>query len=111
MYFQLNTKTYTNNSVIKVNAIGEGEEALLCKTDKVECCGTTPNRFGEFYYPSGVQVPIRKAGQAFYRNRGNQQIRLNQRPGAAVILTGVYRCEIPDSNDVIQKVFITLEQE
>ena len=107
MYFQLNNKTYTNNSVIKVNAIGEGEEALLCKTDKVECCSTTPNRFGQFYYPNGVKVPIRKAAHGFYRNRGNQLVRLNRRRGV-ISPTGMYCCEIPDSSNVMQKVFITL---
>ena len=107
MYFELKGKVYANNSFVNIDDIGEDDEALLCKTDKAECCGTRPNRFGEFYYPLGARVPIKKAGQGFYRNRDEQQIRLNRRPGT-MAPTGVYRCEIPDSSGVMQKVFINI---
>ncbi len=107
MYFELNGEVYKNNSFVRISDIGEDDEALLCKTDKVECCGTIPNRFGEFYFPDGVRVPIKRDGQQFYRNRGEQQIRLNRRRGI-MSPTGVYRCEIPDSNNVLQKVFVTV---
>ena len=106
VYFELNGKVYNNNSFVSINDIGEGDHALLCKTDKVECCGN-PNRFGEFFYPGGSRVPIKKSNQGFYRNRDKQQIRLNRRIGI-VSPTGVYRCEIPDSNNVMQKVFINI---
>ena len=56
--------------------IGEGENALLCKTDRESCCGTPPNRAGQFY-PDGSLVPISGVGQGFYRDRHTQQIRLN----------------------------------
>ena len=99
---------YVNNSEVSISDIGEGEEALYCKTDKEVCCGTVPNRFGLFYYPSGVQVPISRAGQTFYRNRGEQLIRLNRR-GDTLSPTGKYRCEIPDASDITQNVYITLQ--
>ena len=107
VYFELKGKVYKNNSFVSINEIGEDDQALLCKTDKVECCGTVPDRFGEFYNPDGSKVLIRKANQGFYRNRGEQQIRLNRRVGT-INPTGVYRCEIPDSNNVMQKVFINI---
>ena len=89
--------------------IGEGDSALVCKTNKVECCGTRPNRYGEFYYPNGERVPVvgLAGGTELYRNRGNQLIRLNRRRGV-VSSRGKYRCEIPDDGDVMQKIFITL---
>ena len=74
----------------------------------MNCCGTLPNRFGQFYYPNGVQVPVSNAGQGFYRNRGNQVIRLNRREGATSP-TGKYRCEIPDASGEMQNIYITLE--
>ena len=107
MYFELKGKVYNNNSFVSINEIGEDDEALLCKTDKVECCGTVPNRFGEFYYPDGSRVPIKRRNDRFYRNRDEQQIRLNRRAGS-VSPTGLYRCELPDSNNVMQKVFINI---
>jgi hypothetical protein len=110
VYFELDGEVYKNNSVVSISDIGEGDEALLCKTDKVECCGTIPNRFGEFYYPNGVGVPIRNQQQGFYRNRGEKQVRLNRRRGI-VSPTGVYRCEIPDSNNVMQKLFVNIRSE
>ena len=89
--------------------VGEGENgALVCRTDKVDCCHTVPNRFGQFYYPSGNQVPIKSAGQGFYRNRGDQMILLNRREGATSP-TGKYRCEIPDASGEIKYLYITLE--
>ena len=109
VYFELNGNIFINNSVVNFLDVGEGDSALLCKTDKAECCGTVPNRYGEFYYPNGGRVPvIGRAGETgLYRNRGNHLIRLNRREGA-VSPRGRYRCEIPDDSDVVQKIFITL---
>ena len=98
---------YGNNSRVSLADVGEGEEnALICRTDRINCCGA-PNRFGQFYYPSGIQVPINSAGQSFYRNRGDQLIRLNRRVGVTSP-TGKYRCEIPDASGETQNIYITL---
>ena len=87
--------------------VGEGESALYCWTDKEECCGTKPNRFGKFYYPNGVEVPIKRFQHRFYRDRGEQYIRLNQREGGEA-LTGMYSCEIPNSDNTMVKIYIRL---
>ena len=83
-------KVYLNNSAVVLSEIGEGEKALLCKTDKKDCCGTVPNRFGQFYFPGGLgQVPIAKQQQGFYCNRGDQSVGLNRREGVT-LPTGTY---------------------
>ena len=66
MFLQLRGKSYTNNSAMA--NMGEGENALLCKTDRESCCGTPPNRAGQFYYdnPDGSLVDISGVGQGFY---------------------------------------------
>ena len=88
--------------------VGEEEgNALTCRTDNVDCCGSIPNRFGQFYYPSGLQVPVNSAGQGFFRNRGDQLIRLNRREGTTSP-SGEYRCEIPDARGETQNIYITL---
>jgi hypothetical protein len=107
VYFELKGAMYTNNSAASLLEVGAGEDALLCKTEKEGCCGTPPNRFGEFYYPNGVIVPIAKQQQDFYRNRDEKVIRLNRRDGATSP-TGRYRCEIPDASGSIQNIYITL---
>ena len=98
---------YDNNSVVSILAISEGDNALLCKTNKQDCCGTPQNRFGEFYYPNGVKVPIRIAGEGFYRDRGDQLIRLNRRQDTNSP-TGRYYCVIPDASGVDQKIYINI---
>ena len=107
VYFELKGQVLANNSVVIIDTIGENNDALLCMTNKESCCGTLPNRLGEFYYPNGDQVPIRKLGQGFYRNRGDQLIRLNRRNGI-MSPTGSYSCEIPDEDGVTQKIFVNL---
>ena len=107
MYFELNGVVYTNNSAASLLEVGEGENALLCKTNRKECCGTPPNRFGEFYYPNGINVPIAKQRQGFYRNRGENVIRLNRRDGITSP-TGKYRCEIPDASGSVQNIYVNL---
>ena len=107
VYFELNGVMYMNNSAAPLSEVGEREKALLCKTNKEDCCGTPPNRFGEFYYPSDNKVPIAKEQQGFYRNRGEKVIRLNRRDGT-ISPTGKYRCEIPDASGTIQNLHITL---
>ena len=70
-------------------------------------CGTPQNRFGEFYYPNGVRVPIRITGEGFYRDRGDQLIRLHRRHDTSSP-TGRYYCVIPDASGVDQKIFINI---
>ena len=110
VYFELKGERFDNNSVVNILAVGEGSSALLCKTNKQDCCGTVPNRFGEFYYPHGARVSIYITGDGFYRNRGNQMIRLNRRDGISSP-TGRYSCEIPDASGVTQKLFINISNE
>jgi hypothetical protein len=107
VYFELNGKAYPNNSVISLLEVGENQNALLCKTDLVTCCGTPPNRFGEFYYPNGEAVPVRSAEHGFYRDRGAQVVRLNRREGVTSP-TGKFHCAVPDTNGTMQKLFINL---
>jgi predicted outer membrane repeat protein len=107
VYFELNGKAYPNNSVISLLEVGENQNALLCKTDLVSCCGTPPNRFGEFYYPSGEAVPVRGTEHGFYRDRGAQVVRLNRREGITSP-TGKFHCAVPYASGTIQNLFIYL---
>ena len=102
----LDGKVYRNSSAIPLTEIGEGDNALHCKIDKEECCGMVPNRFGKFYYPNAVLIPVARQQQGFYRNRGDQIIRLNRE--GVTSPTGTYRCEIPNADDETVTIYITL---
>lgn len=103
--FQLNGQFYASGSTLSLSSIGEGDSALLCTTD-APCC-RPPNRAGEFYYPGNSPVRTEGTGDNLYRNRGDGMIRLNRRNGATSP-TGTYKCEIPDSSELAQEIFITL---
>ena len=102
--FILSGQRYSNNSRISLHSINEGENALVCKTDLVNCCGTEPNRFGEFYYPNGVQVPIQKLGHGFYRNH---EVRLHQRDGVTTPRSR-FHCQILNASGDLQNIYIEL---
>lgn len=79
--------------------IREGSEALFCSTDFSPCCGTPPNRFGEWYYPDGSNVRPIGSGDTFYRSRMDDgTVRLHRRNGALPV-GGTYKCTIPINNE------------
>ena len=101
-----------NGSALSINLIGTAEMALICKTNKGDCCATPPNRHGQWYCPDGTEVLISaESSKSFYRDRTDQgEVRLNKRNNMQ-ITTGMYCCEIPDSNDncgITQKVCVNL---
>ena len=105
--FELNGTVYANGSMIQASEIGNSEECLRCITDKTDCCGR-PNRAGQYVYPDGSQVRTQGAGDPLYRGRGVQHICLHRR-GTDSIPLGTYCCNIPDSNGVNQKIYITIK--
>lgn len=105
--FVLSGTVYDNGSAIQASDIGEGPSCLKCTTNNTNCCGTRPNRAGEFFKPDGTRVGIEVAGESVYRNRGDQHVCLNRR-GEESIDLGIYCCEIPDSSGVSQNLCITV---
>ena len=107
--FMFHGETYLNNSIVAINDIGEQDDALLCMTDKPDCCNIQGNKMGEFYYPeNNSAVPNGyESSNSLYRNRDQQVIRLNRRNNV-LSSTGVYKCEIPDKMGIIQTLFINV---
>ena len=90
--------------------IGEGDDALFCKTNLTTCCirPYTENWFalGDWLFPNGTEVPRARYFGAmldFYTTRGQMVVGLNRRKGG---VKGIYRCEIPDSLSVVQTIYI-----
>ena len=82
--------------------IGEGGDALLCLTKLTACCRTpyTEPAIGNWFFPNGTSV---RSHWDFYRNRGHMVVRMQRRRGG---VSGIYRCEIPDSLNVTQTIYI-----
>ena len=88
--------------------IGEYGGALLCRTNLTACCRPpyeNGSSTGNWYFPNGSsRVPSNgNLNTTFYRTRGQMVVRLNHRRGGE---EGIYRCEIPDSVDVTQTIYI-----
>ena len=58
---------------------------------------------GNWFFPNGTRVPSRFIHSSFYRERDLMGIRLNRRRGGE---DGIYHCEIPDSMNVTQTIYI-----
>ena len=108
VWFSLSGTTYQNNSCVPLEDIGEGDDALFCVTNLTDCCRPSDtiknmSALGDWFFPNGTRVPSSHPQQDFYRTRGQMWVRLNRRRGGE---DGIYRCEIPDSMDVTQTIYI-----
>ena len=105
LQFSLNTKTYQNNSLVSLEEIGEGHDALWCRTDLTSCCKPphTETAKGNWFYPNKTRVPNSKDQWNFYRERKKMVVNLHRRRGGE---NGIYYCEIPDSVNVYQTIYI-----
>ena len=104
--FSLDGTNYQNNSIVTLEDIGEGDDALLCLTDQTACCqpgSTSASSLGNWFFPNGTRVPSSGTQWDFHRTRGQSAVRLQRRRGG---VNGIYRCEIPDAMDVIQTIYI-----
>ena len=101
----LRGRPYQNNSIVILEDIGEGDNALLCITNLTACCrsdDTGGNTSGNWFFPNGTRVHSDGMWD-IYRTRGQMVVRVNRRRGG---VDGIYRCEIPDAMNVIQTKYI-----
>ena len=110
VWFSLRNKTYQNNSSVPLEDIGENDIALLCRTNLSACCTDkltgTGSASGDWIFPNGTRVPsmiVDQQRNLVYRTRGHSVVRLNRRRGG---VEGIYRCDIPDSTNVTQSIYI-----
>ena len=111
VYLSLRGVVYANNSAIQITEIGETDRhtdlnnGLQCITDRIPCCASVFNRFGEWYFPDGTAVPVQSVATTFYRNRrDNGTVNLNRLNTNIMMPTGLFCCEVPDASDRTQRV-------
>ena len=97
-----------NNSLVSLDDIGEGADALFCKTDKMPCCGETD---GNWYLPDGTLVPsdtITSNSRNLYVTRdANHSVGLNSIQASGVNKShGIYSCKILDRQNDIKYLYV-----
>ena len=95
----------TNNSYIHYTSISDGYRALKCVTDSVNCC--TDSDVGNWRDERGRVVHQGADGATcLYVTRGQGVVSLNRRSDCIPDASGLWRCDIPDSSDVMQSIYI-----
>ena len=90
--------TYQNNSLVTLEDLGEGDDALHCITNDTDCCVKAFIReggvevYGNWYYPNHTRVPSVGSEWDFFRTRGESVVNLHRRRGGDI---GIYRCQLP----------------
>ena len=108
--FDGQNRNYPANATIPIADVGEESTALLCRTDRTDCChGNQRGKIqqGEWIYPNGDHVDSTGSGDDIYRNRDTSVVRLNRRNGATGP-TGRYCCEVPSVADPNASICIIL---
>ena len=107
--FSLNGTTYQNNSIVTLEDISEGDNALRCVTDQTACCRPPYTdsigqlALGNWWFPNGTRLPTSGIRWDIHRTRGQSAILLHRRRGGE---EGIYHCEIPDAMNVYQTIYI-----
>ena len=107
----LNGTTYQNNSIVTLGDIGKRDDALLCITNSTACCGQdykdeNGSIIGNWFFANGSKVPRNTTCRGlcdFYMDTHHMMLRLNHRRDG---VEGIYWCEIPDSMNVTQTIYI-----
>ena len=105
--FEFGSRVLPNNSYIFRGDIGEGvNNSLRCVTDYSDCCSGSGSGMGNWYDEKGMEVHQGAAGGYFsdlYVTRGEGVVYLNRRIRG---LSGMWRCDIPDSTGTTQSIYI-----
>ena len=107
VWFSLNGTIYQNNSCVALEDIGEGDDTLLCVSNLTDCHRYpyigNGSPLGNWFFPNKTRVPGGNQQWEFYRTRSQMVVRLHRRRGG---VEGIYHCEIPDSMNVTQTIYI-----
>ena len=101
-----------DDGYVDADQIGLRSNALMCHTNKTDCCGHPFDRAGHWYFPNGTQVDsytnnILEANYQFYfRDRRNSVVRLQTLGNPPE--RGRFYCEVPDANGRNQTVYVNI---
>ena len=111
VYLSLNNVIIPNDGYVLVSDIGIDFRAIICNTNKSDCCraGDTPDGvvLGHWYYPDGSEIQSFTTQEGanptrdyFFRDRYIRIVRLNRHGVPPERNRGRFRCEVPDANGI-----------
>ena len=104
------TRRLTNNSYIYYASIFDDFTALKCVTDNHNCC--TDSDDGNWRDERGRAVHQEVDGATcFYVTRQRKVINLNHKRDCIPDTSGVWRCDIPDSSELMQSIYIYISND
>ena len=105
--FEFGDTVLTNNSYIFRGDIGVGvNDSLKCVTDYSGCCAGAGSDVGNWFDREGNEVHQGADGAThLYVTRGKGKVYLKRITGGT---SGMWRCDIPDSDGLIQSIYIYL---
>ena len=105
VWISLNGITHQNNSLVTLEEIDENNASLLCLTKFTACCrppySENGSASGNWFFPNGTRLSSERWD--FYRDRQQSMVRMNRIRGG---VEGIYHCEIPDSMNLNQNIYI-----
>ena len=105
LWFENRNIELTNNSYIYYTSISDGDNALKCVTDHPDCC--TDSDDGDWRDETGTVVHQGPDDSScLYVTRGPGEISLNRSSNCIPDTSGLWRCDIAESNDEIQSIYI-----
>ena len=111
-YLLLNNggKYLRNNSYIYYANISDGDKALKCVTSNRDCC---TNSFDVNWNDETGTVVHEGSDDTscLYVTRGIGEISLNRKRHCIPDTSGLWRCDIADSNDEIQSIYIYISND
>ena len=110
LQFESNGRNLINNSYIYYANIFNGTGALKCVTDSVNCC--TDFDVVNWRDERGRAVHQGEDGATcLYVTRGQGVVSLNRMGDCIPDTSGLWRCDIPDSNEVVQSLYIYISND
>ena len=100
----------TNNSYIYYTSISDGDNALKCGSGVSDCC--TDSDDGDWRDETGTVVHQGPDDSScLYVTREPGEIRLNRNSDCIPETSGLWRCDIAESNDEIQSIYIYISND
>ena len=110
VFFRQGDLELGNNSYIYYTSISDGDNALKCLTDIPYCC--TDSDDGDWRDETGTVVHQGPDNSScLYVTRGPQEISLSRKSDCIPDTSGLWRCDIAESNDQIQSIYIYISND
>ncbi len=94
-FLLLKELSYSNNSIINIDCIGQDGDALFCIAKVNKCCrlqDNSPSGIRDWYDPKGIVIDNQLVN-AVFQTRGPQSVILHNKNNS-LTLRGLYKCKI-----------------